>query len=124
VNGPAGPAGTPGGVGVAARSGDSYHYGGIGSKRMAVDCVFFGPLREAVGTKTVTVDPDAGALRGLLEELEARYPALEGRVREGDDLAPEVVVTINGRHAQHEDGLATTLSDGDIVRLTTAIYGG
>jgi molybdopterin converting factor small subunit len=33
-------------------------------------------------------------------------------------------VTVNGRHAAHGAGLDTRLSDGDVVRLTTAIYGG
>lgn len=91
---------------------------------MAVECVFFGPLRDAVGAKTVAVDPEPATLAGLLDELEDRYPDLEDRVREGEDLAPEMVVTVNGRHAQHEAGLETALSDGDVVRLTTAIYGG
>lgn len=91
---------------------------------MAVECVFFGPLRDAVGAKTVEVEPDGGTLGDLLDELEATYPDLDDRVREDDDLAADVVVTINGRHAHHEDGLDTELSDGDVVRLTTAIYGG
>lgn len=91
---------------------------------MVVECVFYGPLRDAVGAKTVEVDAAAGTLAGLLDELEARYPDLDGRVREGDELPAELVVTINARHARHESGLATALSDGDVVRFTTAVYGG
>lgn len=91
---------------------------------MQVECAFFGPLRDAVGTKTVEVDPESGTVGGLLEDLVRTYPGLEGRLRNGDEVAEEVVVTINGRHAHHEAGLDTELSDGDVVRLTTAIYGG
>lgn len=91
---------------------------------MQVECVFFGPLREAVGTKTVIVEPDTETVGGLFAELERTYPDLRGRLRDGEDLANEVVVTLNGQHIQHMTGLETTLSDDDIVRLTTAVYGG
>lgn len=90
---------------------------------MEVECAFFGPLREATGTKTV-VATDVATVEELLDDLQRRFPDLAGRLRDGDGLAPEVVVTLNGRHVQHEDGLGTTLSDDDVVRLTTAVYGG
>lgn len=86
--------------------------------------MFFGPLRDAVGAKEVVVEPDPGTIGGLLAHLEGTYPDLAGRLREDDGLAGDVVVTLNGRHVQHEDGLDTTLSAGDVVRVTTAIYGG
>lgn len=90
---------------------------------MKVECVFFGPLREATGTKTVHVQ-DVETVRELLDGLEKRFPDLAGRLRDDEELAPDVVVTLNRHHVQHEDGLETTLSNGDVVRLTTAIYGG
>jgi molybdopterin synthase sulfur carrier subunit len=89
-----------------------------------IECVFFGPLREATGTKTVAVEPEAETVGGLLAELERTYPDLAGRLRDGEGIADEVVVTLNGRHVQHETGLETTVSDGDVIRLTTAVYGG
>ena len=47
---------------------------------MRVECVFFGPLRERVGTKTVVRDTDAATVHALLRELEATYPGLDGRL--------------------------------------------
>jgi len=91
---------------------------------MDVECVFFGPLREAVGEKTVLLAPEPATVAGLVADLERTYAGLDGRLRDGDGLADEVVLTVNGRHAQHVDGFDTALSDGDVVRLTTAIYGG
>jgi MoaD family protein len=91
---------------------------------MEVECVFYGPLREAVGAKTVAVDPKPTTIAGLLDELEERYPEFAGLVRDGGGFGDEAVVTVNGRHADHAAGLDTPLSDGDVVRLTTAIYGG
>ncbi|MFA1609838.1 ubiquitin-like small modifier protein 1 [Halobellus rubicundus] len=91
---------------------------------MRVECGFFGPFREPVGTKTVVVDTDADTVGELLGELEARYAGLEGELRDGEGLAGDVVVTLNGRHVQHDEGTKTPLSEGDVLRVTTAVYGG
>ena len=91
---------------------------------MRVECVFFGPFRDAVGEKTVQLESEAETIGSLLAELEARYPGLDGRLLEGDDVVPEIAVTIDGRHVQHLDGVQTALADGDVVRLTPAVYGG
>jgi MoaD family protein len=91
---------------------------------MELECAFFGPFREPVGTKTVVVDTDAETVGDLLVELEGRYPGLEGRLRDGEELAGEVVVTLNGSHVQHEDGFETPLSAGDVIRVSPAVYGG
>ncbi|WP_049987946.1 ubiquitin-like small modifier protein 1 [Halobellus rufus] len=91
---------------------------------MEIECDFFGPFRDRVGTKTVVVDTDADAVGGLLAELEDAYPELAGRLRDGDELAGDVVVTLNGRHVQHQSGFETRLSDGDVLRVTNAVYGG
>lgn len=103
---------------------------------MRVECVFFGPLRERVGEKTVVRDTDAATVGDLLRELEAAYPGLGGRLLaesvdgtndpSGDEgaLADAVAVTLNGTHLQHRDGIATGIAEGDVVRFTTAVYGG
>lgn len=91
---------------------------------MEVECAFFGPFREAVGDKTVKLDTDAATVGDLLVEIETHYPDLEGRLLEDEDVRPEIAVTINGKHVQHVDGVETTLADGDVVRLTPAVYGG
>lgn len=88
-----------------------------------VDCVFFGPLREAVGQKTVRREapPTVGE---LLAELEAEYPDLAGTLVDDAGPAGDIAITVNQTHLQHLDGLATDLADGDVVRLTPAIHGG
>ena len=90
---------------------------------MEIECVFFGPLRESVGQKTVHHETEASTTEELLDELEDSYPALR-RLVEGGELADGIAVTHNGRHLHHRDGLETELEDGDVVRLTTIIYGG
>ena len=88
-----------------------------------IECVFFGPLREAVGQKTVHYETDAETAGDLLAELRESYPELRSLV-DGDELAEGIAVTHNGKHIPHRDGLETELEDGDVVRLTTAVYGG
>lgn len=89
---------------------------------MQVECVFFGPLREAVGEKTVVHETDTATVGGLLADLETAYPGVS-LIADGD-LDESVAVTVNGQHVQYLDGFETVLSEGDVVRLTTAVYGG
>lgn len=91
---------------------------------MQVECVFFGPLREAVGEKTVVRETDAATVGALLADLEAAYPELADDLLADGELDPSVAVTVNEEHVQYLDGLDSALSDGDVVRLTTAVYGG
>ncbi|MEF8791328.1 MAG: ubiquitin-like small modifier protein 1 [Haloarculaceae archaeon] len=93
---------------------------------MSVECVLFGPLREAVGEKRVRVENGPGTVGELLDHLEREYPALEGRLLDdgGAGLVDGLAVTLDKKHVQHLDGLDTDLSDGDVVRMTPAVYGG
>lgn len=90
---------------------------------MNVECVFFGPLREAVGEKTVVRDTDAETVGDLLAELEAAHPEMQSLVEDGE-LVSGLAVTLNTRHVRHLDGLDTGLAEGDVLRLTPAVYGG
>ena len=90
---------------------------------MQIECVFFGPLREAVGEKTVNRETDAETAGELLEELQASYPDLRTLIEDGD-VADGLTVTHNGKYLAHRNGLGTGLADGDVIRLTTAVYGG
>lgn len=90
---------------------------------MEIECAFFGPLREAVGQKTVHHETAAGTAGELLAELEETYPDLPA-LREDGGLTGDVAVTLNGTHLAHRDGLATELADGDVVRLTNPVHGG
>jgi molybdopterin synthase sulfur carrier subunit len=92
---------------------------------MEVECTFFGPLRDAVGEKTVVRDTDAETVGELLARLEADYPDLEGRLVASDgEFMDGLAITLNEKHVQHLHGFDTVLSDGDTVRMTPAVYGG
>ncbi|QCS44298.1 MoaD/ThiS family protein [Natrinema versiforme] len=103
---------------------------------MQLECVFFGPFRDAVGEKTVRYETDADTVGDLLDELEAAYPGLEGELEaaypglegelaaEDDGLAGDTVVTKDAKHVVHIDGLETALEDGAVIRLVPSVYGG
>ncbi|ARS91313.1 ubiquitin-like small modifier protein 1 [Natrarchaeobaculum aegyptiacum] len=93
---------------------------------MKLECCFYGPFRDAIGEKSLVRETDCETVGDLLAELEEAYPALEGEILadDGSELAGDTVVSRNGRHVVHLDGLATDLEDGDVIRLVPSVYGG
>ncbi|MFB6176600.1 MAG: MoaD/ThiS family protein [Halobaculum sp.] len=93
---------------------------------MQIECRFFGPFAEDTETDVDRRETDAETVGELLAELEAAYPELSGRLvsDDGTDTAGSTVVTRNERHVQQLSGLDTSLSEGDVIRLTPSVYGG
>lgn len=93
---------------------------------MQLECVFFGPFRDAVSEKTVRYETDAESVGELLLDLESTYPDLEGRLvsDDGNELVGKAVVTKNKRDVTHIDGLETELEETDVIRLVPSVYGG
>lgn len=91
---------------------------------MNVECRFFGPFREEVGSRTITIETDARTYGELLAEIETRYPELERRLVRDGSLVGEVVITKNKRNIRHADGLETPVEAGDVVRMVPSVYGG
>ncbi|WP_101296957.1 ubiquitin-like small modifier protein 1 [Halegenticoccus soli] len=92
---------------------------------MQVEYNFFGPMRDAVGTKTVRREVPTGAtvgeaLRAVCEE----FDGLEPHLFEDGDLLDRVTVTVNARNVRQLDGAETTLADGDVLRLAPPVVGG
>jgi molybdopterin converting factor small subunit len=76
-------------------------------------------LRDLAGDEEVTTS--ASDVRGLVAELESRWPRLAGRVRdELGALRPHVKIFVNGEVA----GLEDTVQEDDEVRIIPAISGG
>lgn len=105
---------------------DGYTASPVDGPCVYVEVRLFGPFRDDVGVESATIETDAETYRDLLCELEERFPALSGRLldAEGEDLPGEVVVTRDGKNVRHLDGLATAVSDGDVVRMIPSVYGG
>lgn len=67
----------------------------------------------------------AETLRGVLEDLGTRYPALEEQVfAEDGGLHRFVNVYVNDEDVRYLEGLETKVSDGDVVSILPAVAGG
>jgi len=83
---------------------------------MSVEVYIPTPFRRATNNKD-KVSVDAQDVRGLLDELEDRFGALKGLVRnEAGEIHDHVNVYVNSE--------AITLKDGDEVSIIPALAGG
>jgi molybdopterin synthase sulfur carrier subunit len=82
-----------------------------------------GMLREFVRVRTVRTE--AADVRGLLEDLEGRYPRLLGKLRdETGSLRRFVRVFVNGEDVSVLRGLETPVASTDEVDILHSIAGG
>lgn len=91
---------------------------------MQIECIFFGPFRDAVGEKTVHVESASDTVGDVLRELEETYPDLDGELVDDDSIAGKTVVTVDKRDVRHLDGLETELDESAVYRLVPSVYGG
>jgi len=76
-------------------------------------------LRQLAGTKELSVT--GSTVRAALSELVKMNPPLGEVIFENGKLRPQIVVTINGRHAVELDAL---LTERDVVAIFPPITGG
>jgi MoaD family protein len=92
---------------------------------MDVQLKFFATFREAVGSKLLDREGEAGATVGdLLEGLEHDYDGLSGELLVDGDLRPQINVLRNGREVLHQQGVDTPVEDGDTVAVFPPVAGG
>lgn len=91
---------------------------------MAVSVLIPTPLRGLTAGKD-TVDVQAATVSGLVEQLEAEYPGMGGRLK-GDDgtLRRFINIYVNDEDVRFLQGADTALKDGDQVSIVPAIAGG
>jgi molybdopterin synthase sulfur carrier subunit len=82
------------------------------------------PLRSATdGTAEVT--SDAATVAHAITELETRFPAIRGRLRdESGAMRRFVNLYVNGEDVRFSNGLETTLKPGDELSIVPAVAGG
>ena len=82
------------------------------------------PLRSATdGAAELSLDAPTVAV--AIGELESRYPAIRGRLRdESGALRRFVNLYVNGEDVRFLTGLQTTLNNGDELSIVPAVAGG
>ena len=82
------------------------------------------PLRSATDG-TAEVSSDASDVAGVITELETRYPAIRGRLRDDSGALRRFVnLYVNGEDVRFKNGLDTSLSAGDELSIVPAVAGG
>jgi molybdopterin synthase sulfur carrier subunit len=91
---------------------------------MSVEVYIPTPFRRATNNKD-KVSVEAHDVRGMLEELEDRFGAFKGLVRnEAGEIHDHVNVYVNSEAIESLNGLGTILKDGDEVSIIPALAGG
>lgn len=78
-------------------------------------------MRDATGGLTQAV-VEASTLRQAFAAVEARFPELSPRLRDGDSLAPGLAVSIDGEITSL--GLLASLRPDSEIRILPAVGGG
>jgi molybdopterin synthase sulfur carrier subunit len=82
------------------------------------------PLRSATDGEA-ELSSEAATVVTLIEELETRFPAIKGRLRdENGALRRFVNLYVNGEDVRFLTGLETTLKSGDELSIVPAVAGG
>jgi len=85
----------------------------------------FADLAEIAGGRTVEVEASPGDTVGdALDDLLDAHPDLRERVLEDGSVADHINVLRNGRSVRHDEGLETTLAEGDELALFPPVSGG
>jgi molybdopterin synthase sulfur carrier subunit len=82
------------------------------------------PLRAATdGAAELSVEGPSVA--SVIAELETRYPAMRGRLRDETGAMRRFVnLYVNGQDVRFQDGLETSLKAGDELSIVPAVAGG
>ena len=70
------------------------------------------------------VDGRGATLSDVIESVEAGHPGIRERLVEGADLRRFINVYVNDEDVRFLSGLATPISDGDVVVVLPAVAGG
>lgn len=90
-----------------------------------VEIALYGPFREAVGQKVVTVGTDGETSVGsVLRTLAAEYPDLEDRLFSDGTLRESINVSKNKKNVKLLDGGETPVADDDRLSVTVSLEGG
>ncbi|WP_440767088.1 ubiquitin-like small modifier protein 1 [Natronorubrum sp. DTA7] len=92
---------------------------------MHVSCTLYGPLRDAVGDKTIEREVSTDATVGeVFDDLADDYPEIRDLLFDGDEFSGSVSVMQNGRNVAFEDGVETPVEDGDELSASPPAEGG
>jgi len=87
---------------------------------------FFAGIRDKTGCKETNI-PHEKDVHALLHALSAKYGAkLQTKLlsEDGMQLAPGILIFVNGRHLAHIGGIEAPLQPNDVVLVFPVVAGG
>ena len=87
---------------------------------------FFAGIRAITGCRENELPPEEN-LRALLLALGERYgPRMRQQIlaKDGNGLGTEIVILVNGRHAEHMGGIDAPLRPDDVIHIFPLVAGG
>ena len=91
---------------------------------MAVTVRIPSPLRNLTDG-AAKVETEAGDVRGVIDQLEAKHPGFAERVLDDEgELQRFVNVFVSDEDVRFEQGLDTPVADGEVVSIVPAVAGG
>ena len=84
--------------------------------------VFIPPLLKSLTDGEVAINIDAGSVRHVIAELDARFPGVAARLCEDGDLKPGLTVAVDGHVSSI--GLLQKVGETSEVHFLPAIGGG
>lgn len=92
---------------------------------MRITCVFYGPIRDAIGAKTIERTGSSGmTVRGVLEDVVVAYPACREQLFTDGELRDSIYIMRNDRHIQFDGGTDAVVKDGDVIYVSPPVSGG
>ena len=90
---------------------------------MEIEMRFFATFRDAVGQKTLVWEFGGATVGDLLHDLADEYPEMDLFEDDGG-LRDFLTIMKGGKDIAHQEGLDTSLEDGDTVSVFPPVAGG
>jgi MoaD family protein len=90
---------------------------------MAIKVQIPTPMRQHTEGQT-TVEAAGGTVKAVLDDLAAKYPALNQRIFDNGQVRRFVNIYLNDEDIRYLDNLATPVKDGDELAIIPAVAGG
>ena len=84
--------------------------------------VFIPPLLRPLSGGVESLEVEASNVRQVIAELDARFPGMAARLREGDRLKPGLTVAVNGNVSSR--GLLEKVGPESEIHFLPALGGG
>jgi sulfur-carrier protein len=94
------------------------------NKMVNIKVKVFAGYREIVQGKEVDVHVEGGTVREAIDSLIAAYPRLGPLIKDEKGIRPYVNVLLNGKVVDKERGLASSITDGDVLSVFPPVAGG